>query len=258
MSYQSILAEIRDRVGIITINRPKALNSLNVETVNELKQAVKYFDGDKTIRVMVITGAGEKAFVAGADISSFPKMSKSEAGAFASNGLELMRSIEAASKPVIAAVNGYALGGGTELALACDFIYASETAVFGLPEVSLGIFPGFGGTQRLNKVVGMNWARELIYTGRKIKADEARCIGLVNKVVPAAELMNEVTKTAQEIIANSPMAIAAVKGVINRGATLPLEEGLAIEKAEFARCFETADMKEGVAAFLEKRKPSFK
>lgn len=258
MSYQNLLTEIKEKVGIITVNRQKALNALNLETIKELILAIKSFDGDKNIRVIVITGAGEKAFVAGADISTFPTMVKSCVDQFTHTGHDLMRTIESAGKPVIAAVNGYALGGGTELALACDFIYAADTAVFGLPEVSLGIFPGFGGTQRLNKVVGMNWAREMIFTGRKIKADEALRIGLVNKLAPAAELMNEVMKCAQEIIANSPAAIALVKDVINRGATLPLNEGLTIERAKFAECFETADMKEGVSAFLEKRRPVWK
>jgi enoyl-CoA hydratase len=258
MTYQNILTEVRDRVGIITVNRPKALNALNAETINELMQAVREFSGDKAVRVIAITGAGDKAFVAGADISGFPKMGRSGADDFAHAGHDLMRAIEASAKPVIAAVNGYALGGGTELALACDFIYAADTAVFGLPEVSLGIFPGFGGTQRLNKYVGIGMAREMIFTGRKIKADEALRIGLANKVVPLAELMNEVMKTAGAIIANSPAALALVKDVINRGATLPLNDGLTIEKQKFSECFDTPDMKEGVAAFLEKRKASFK
>ena len=257
-NYQNILTEVREKVGIITINRPKALNAMNIDTLNELISAVKIFDDDKSVRVIIITGAGDKAFVAGADITGFPKMGKSGADQFAHIGHDLMRTVESSAKPVIAAVNGYALGGGTELALACDFIYASENAVFGLPETSLGIFPGFGGTQRLNKVVGMNRAREIIYTGKKIKADEALRIGLVNKVVPASELMNEAIRCANEIILNSPMAIAAVKAVINRGATLPLHEGLAIERTKFSDCFDTADMKEGVAAFLEKRRPVWK
>lgn len=258
MTYQNILTEVRDNVGIITVNRPKALNALNPETINELVRVVKTFDDDKNVRVIVITGAGDKAFVAGADITGFPKMGKEGADQFTHIGHDLMRTIESASKPVIAAVNGYALGGGTELALACDFIYAADTAVFGLPEVSLGIFPGFGGTQRLNKYVGIGMAREMIYTGRKIKADEALRIGLANKVVPAAQLMGEVMKAAGEMIAVSPMAIASVKDVINRGATLPLNEGLVIERTKFAECFDTPDMKEGMAAFLEKRKPNFK
>lgn len=257
-NYQNILTEIRESVGIITINRPKALNALNIDTINELAGAIQTYDADKNIRVIVITGAGEKAFVAGADITSFPKMGKSGAAEFAGIGHALMSAIESASKPVIAAVNGFALGGGTELALACDFIYAADTAVFGLPEVSLGIFPGFGGTQRLNKVIGLNLTREMIYTGRKIKAEEALRIGLVNKVVPANELMSAVMKCAQEISSNSPVAIAAVKGVINRGATLPLNEGLAIERTKFSDLFDTPDMKEGISAFLEKRRPIWK
>lgn len=258
MTYQNILIETKDQVGIITINRPKSLNALNLDTIKEMTVAVKSMDDDKNVRVIIITGAGEKAFVAGADISTFPTMVKKCADQFARTGHELMHVIESAGKPVIAAVNGFALGGGTELALACDFIYAADTAFFGLPEVSLGLFPGFGGTQRLNKVVGLNWARELIYTGRKIKADEALRIGLVNKVVPANELMSVVMKCAQEISANSPSAIVAVKDVINRGATLPLHEGLTIEREKFSHCFETSDMKEGVSAFLEKRRPIWK
>ncbi|MBI2974181.1 MAG: enoyl-CoA hydratase/isomerase family protein [Deltaproteobacteria bacterium] len=258
MIYVNLLLEIKDNVGIITINRPKALNALNIDTINELISALKEYNADKNVRVIVVTGAGEKAFVAGADITSFPKMGRSGADQFAHIGHDLMRAIESASKPVIAAVNGFALGGGTELALACDFIYAADTAVFGLPEVSLGIFPGFGGTQRLNKNVGLGFAREMIFTGRKIPADEALRVGLANKVVPANELSNAVIKCAQEIAANSPVAIAAVKNVINRGATLPLNEGLAIERTKFAECFDTLDMKEGVAAFLERRKPVWK
>lgn len=257
-SFQNLLTEVRDNVGIITVNRPKALNALNVDTVNELISAVRNFDGDKSIRVIVITGSGDKAFVAGADITGFPIMGKSGADQFAHMGHDLMLAIEAASKPVIAAVNGYALGGGTELALACDFIYAAENAVFGLPEVALGLFPGFGGTQRLNKYVGIGMAREMIFTGKKLKAEEALRIGLANKVVPAAELMNEVMKCAREIISNSPMAIALVKGVINKGATLPLSEGLTIERETFSECFDTLDMKEGVTAFLAKRRPVWK
>jgi enoyl-CoA hydratase len=258
MQYQNILTEVREQIAIITINRPKALNALNVDTINELISALKVSGADKNIRVIVLTGAGEKAFVAGADITSFPKMGKSGADQFAHIGHDLMRTIESVSKPVIAAVNGFALGGGTELALACDFIYAADTAVFGLPEVSLGLFPGFGGTQRLNKNVGLSYAREMIYTGRKIRADEALRVGLVNKVVPANELLNAVMKCALEIASNSPVAIAAVKDVVNRGATLPLNEGLTIERTKFAECFDTLDMKEGVAAFLERRKPVWK
>jgi enoyl-CoA hydratase len=256
--YNNILTEVREDVGIITVNRPKALNALNEETVLELQRAVRGFDDDKNIRVIVITGSGDKAFVAGADITSFPKLGKSGADRFARAGHDLMSTIESAGKPVIAAVNGYALGGGTELALACDFIYASDKAVFGLPEVSLGIFPGFGGTQRLNKVVGLGMAREMIFSGKKIKADEALRTGLVNKVVPLDQLMAAVMQTAHEISANSPSAIALVKDVVNRGATRPLNEGLTIERAKFAECFETDDMKEGVSAFLEKRKPVWK
>jgi enoyl-CoA hydratase len=257
-NFQNILTEIRNNVEIITVNRPKALNALNSDTVSELMSAVKTFDADKSIRVIVITGSGDKAFVAGADITGFPTMGKSGADKFARLGHDLMLAIESATKPVIAAVNGYALGGGTELALACDFIYAADNAVFGLPEVSLGLFPGFGGTQRLNKYVGIGMAREMIYTGKKIKAEEAVRIGLVNKMVPQAELMNEVIKVANEIIANSPMAVGLVKEVVNKGATLPLKEGLAIERETFSRCFDTADMKEGVTAFLERRKPAWK
>lgn len=257
MTFNNIVVENLDRISKITINRPKVLNALNLETVNELHEAVKAADEGNDIRVIVFTGAGDRAFVAGADISGFPAMGKTQALAFAEAGHGLMNAIESAKKPAIAMVNGYALGGGTELALACDFIYASTNAVFGLPEVSLGIFPGFGGTQRLNKAVGMNNARELIFTGRKIMADEAFRIGLVNKILPPHELWQEVQKTAQEIISNGPNALALVKHVVNMGASLPLREGLDIEKTKFAECFLMPDMKEGVSAFLEKRKPRF-
>ncbi len=257
MQYTNILTEIQNKVGIITINRPKALNALNSETITELTKAVDDFGSDSAVRVIVITGSGDKAFIAGADITGFLKLDKPGALAFADHGQRLMKTIEETPKPVIAAVNGYALGGGTELALACDFVYASDNAVFGLPEVSLGIFPGFGGTQRLNKVVGMNVAREMIYTGKKLKADEAYRVGLVNKVVAQASLMDEVMKVAASIIANSPHAIGIAKEVINQGATLPLDEGLNIEKNRFGDCFGTPEMIEGVSAFIEKRKPNF-
>ncbi len=245
-------------VSTLTINRPTVLNALSVEVLVAIKRAVDEVRARPELRCLIITGAGEKAFVAGADIASMREMSADEAKVFAKKGHDAFDAIAALPVPVIAAVNGFALGGGCELALACDFIYASERAKFGQPEVNLGIIPGFGGTQRLARRVSVGVARELIYTGNIIDAQEALRIGLANKVVPADQLLAEAKKTALTIAQRGPVAIQYAKRVIGEGLDNVLSDGNEIEIEAFAACFRTEDRKEGVGAFLEKRAPNFK
>ncbi len=258
MAYNHLTLESKQGLGLVKINRPKALNALNPEVLNELLQAFHEINANPGILVVAVTGEGEKAFVAGADIASMPGMTALQAKEFCDLGHHVMRLIETCRRPVIAAVNGFCLGGGMELALACDFIYASETAKLGLPEVNLGIFPGFGGTQRLSRLIGKNRAKELIYTARMVSAKEAFEMGIVNKVCNPAELMKDVEATAQEIMQKGPVAIELAKRVINDGADLDLPSGLAMERAAFPLVFATEDKTEGVTAFLEKRKANFK
>lgn len=258
MAFKNLIAESSAGIGTITINRPDVLNALNFDTVCELEEAVKTFATDTQVRVVVITGAGDKAFVAGADIAAMREMTAEQADGFAKKGHSAMRAIEECGKPVIAAVNGFALGGGTELAIACDFIYAAETAKFGLPEVKLGLYPGFGGTQRLWRIIGPSRAKEMIFSGRIIDAKMACEWGIVNRVFPAAELKEQVTKMAEEIAANGPVAISAAKRLINSSMNMTLDRGLESECQMFRTLFTTEDMIEGLSAFLEKRKPSFK
>jgi enoyl-CoA hydratase len=258
MDYKNLLVEVADGIAVVKINRPQALNSLNRETLVELRQAMGEVEGRNDCRAVILTGGGDKAFVAGADIAEMKAMNPVEAFAFSRLGHEAMRQIENLTKPVIAAVNGYALGGGLEIALACDFIYASEKAKLGLPEVTLGIFPGFGGTQRLPRLIGKGRAKELIYTGKMVDAAEAYALGIVNKVVPADKLMEEVLQTARTIARNGPMAVSMAKGVVNAGYDEGRAEGEAIEMAAWGNSFATHDQKEGMGAFLEKRKPEFK
>lgn len=248
-----IKVEQNNAVTIVTIDRPKALNALNPVVLNELKTVFENVNVDET-RCVILTGAGEKSFVAGADIDAMSKMSVAEGEAFGVFGCEVFSLIENCPVPVIAAVNGFALGGGTELALACDFRLASENAMFGQPEVGLGITPGFGGTQRLARTINVGYAKELIYSGKNIKADEALRVGLVNHVYPLAELMPEALKLAEKIAKNAPIAVRHCKVAINKGLDVTLAEGLKIENHEFGTCFESADQREGMAAFLEKRK----
>ena len=245
--------EVQDRVGIITINREKALNALNSQVLDELNEA---FDGVDLgeIRCLVLTGAGEKSFVAGADIGEMSNLSKSEGEAFGKKGNDLFRKIETFPIPVIAAVNGFALGGGCEISMSCDIRICSENAVFGQPEVGLGITPGFGGTQRLARLVSPGMAKQLIYTARNIKADEAYRIGLVNKVVPAEELMPEALKMAAGIAANAPIAVRNCKKAINDGLQVDMDKAIVIEEKLFGDCFETEDQKAAMANFLEKDK----
>jgi enoyl-CoA hydratase len=243
-------------ISTLTISRPDALNALNRETLTALRDAVATLRARKELGCVIVTGAGDKAFVAGADIAEMSQMSTTEAHAFAELGQSAFAALEALEVPAIAAVNGFALGGGCELALACDFIYAGSHAKFGQPEVKLGVVPGFGGTQRLSRRVGLGMARELIYTGRMLGPEDALRIGLVNAVFPRAELIAKVTETAKSILAVGPRAIAAAKQVINRGYDLPLTAAIAEEASSFAGCF-GAEQREGMEAFLNKRAPRF-
>lgn len=255
---KNILFEKQNSVAVITINRPQALNALNDEVLNELYSVLKQVDDDRNIKALVLTGAGEKAFVAGADIKVFENMEPRNAVIFAEKGQKIFRFLEVLRVPVIAAVNGFALGGGCELALACDFIIASQKAKFGLPEVTLGLIPGFGGTQRLARYIGLGRARELTYTGRMITADEAFQMGLVNRVVEPEKLMDTVFEVANQICERAPIAITKVKEAINMGYEMPIDEGLAGERQVFSELFRTQDLKEGVKAFIEKRKANFR
>ncbi len=257
MDYQNILCAVENGIATITINRPKALNALNLDTVTELKDAIEKIAVDKAVKVVVITGAGEKSFVAGADIKEMATKTPVEGREWGQFGQNVFTEIENMPQPVIAAINGFCLGGGCELSCACDIRYASENAKFGQPEVGLGITPGFGGTQRLTRVVGRGQAKELIYTGGMIGAEDAKAIGLVNKVVPQEELMPAVLKLAGKIAKNAPVAVQLSKAAINRGINCDVVTGIAYEAEVFGLCFSTNDQKEGMAAFVEKRKPTF-
>lgn len=245
--------EQKGAIGVVTINRPKALNALNSAVLTDLEAA---FDGvdQASVRCILLTGAGEKSFVAGADIAEMSSLTQAEGEAFAKKGVDIFRKIETFPIPVIAVINGYALGGGCELAMSCDIRLCADTAVFGQPEVGLGITPGFSGTQRLPRIVGMGKAKEMIYTGKNIKADEAYRIGLVNAVYPAEELMAQAEKMASRIAGNAPIAVRASKKAINDGLQVDMDQAIVIEEKLFGSCFETEDQKEGMAAFVEKRK----
>lgn len=249
-----VTTEIQDAVAVLTIDRPKALNALNPEVLADLKAAFEAID-QNTVRCVVLTGAGDKSFVAGADIGSMSTMTKAEGEAFGKMGNDIFRSIETFPIPVIAAVNGFALGGGNELAMSCDIRICSENAMFGQPEVGLGITPGFGGTQRLARLVGAGMAKELVYAAVNIGAEEALRIGLVNHVYPQAELMEQAMKLANKIARNAPIAVQACKKAINEGLEVTTEEGEAIEEKLFGSCFETHDQKEGMGCFLSREKP---
>jgi enoyl-CoA hydratase len=257
MEYVNLLFEVSERIATITFNRPKALNALNPETMRELKKALEEAAGREDAGVVILTGAGEKAFVAGADISAMKDFTPMEALDFALAGQEVLAFIERMPQPVIAAVNGFALGGGCETAMACDMIVAADTARFGQPEVSLGIIPGYGGTQRLPRLVGRNVAKELVLTGDMISAQRAYEIGLVNRVVPAAQLMTAAREMAGKILSRGPAAVRAAKMAMNRGLDLDLPNACAFEAGLFAAGFSTADRLEGITAFLEKRKANF-
>lgn len=258
MTYENIVFEIADGIATITFNRPKALNALNRALLDEFTAALEGVEGNQEVRVLVLTGSGEKAFVAGADITEINRLGPLGAKHFARRGLAAINRLPRLPIPVIAAVNGFALGGGTEMALACDFIYAAETAKFGLPEINLGIIPGFGGTQRLPRLVGANTAREMIYTGRMVDAAEAMRLGIVNKVCAPEALMEDVRATAAVIAAKGRVALRAAKQAVNSGLNVDLATGLALENDAFALCLASPDAREGTDAFLEKRKPEFK
>jgi len=257
MEYNNLIIEIEDGIATLTINRPKTLNALNTDMLRELSRAFDELEGNPKVNVAILTGAG-KAFVAGADISEMRDKNAVEGREFGLLGQSVFTKVENLSKPVIAAVNGYALGGGTELALSCDMIYASEKAKFGQPEVGLGVTPGFGGTQRLPRRVGLAMAKELIFTGRIIGAEEALRIGLANKVVPQDSLLEEVKTLAKEIASKGQVSVRLAKAVMNRGMDTDINSALMLEADAFGLCFSTADQKEGMTAFLEKRKPQFR
>ena len=250
----NILLEKKGLYAVATINRPKALNALNSEVLQDLNELVDIVNADEEIRALVLTGSGEKSFVAGADIGEMSTLTKAEGEAFGKKGNDVFRKLETMPIPTIAAINGFALGGGCELSMSCDIRICADTAVFGQPEVGLGITPGFGGTQRLARLVSPGMAKQLIYTARNIKADEALRIGLVNAVYPAAELMAAAEKMADTIAKNAPIAVRACKKAINEGLDVCMDEAIVIEEKVFGSCFETADQIEGMGAFLEKRK----
>ena len=240
-------------VGVITINRPKALNALNSDVLKELDACLDGINLETT-RALILTGAGENSFVAGADIGEMSTLTKAEGEAFGKIGNDVFRKLETFPIPVIAAINGFALGGGCEISMSCDIRICSENAVFGQPEVGLGITPGFGGTQRLARIIGVGKAKEMIYAATNVKAEEAYRIGLVNAVYPLEELMPAAKKLAGKIAKNAPIAVRACKKAINEGLDAVKDEAIVIEEKLFGSCFETEDQKEGMKAFLEKRK----
>lgn len=249
--------ERRDHVAIVTLNRPEVLNAFNTEHLEILRERIEELSGDRDVRVIVLTGAGHRAFAAGADISEMRDKTPQQALAFARLGQAVAAALESAPQPVIAAVNGFALGGGCELALACDIRLAAENAILGQPEVTLGVPPGWGGSQRLTRLVGPGLAKELIYSGRRVPAEEAVRLGLVNAVYPLEQLLDKAMELAGLIATNAPLAVQASKDAINRAFDVDLDSGLAYEASVFALCFGTADQQEGMGAFLERRKPAF-
>jgi len=258
MPYQNLLLEQAEPgLYLLTLKRPQALNALNAATLDELALAVSQVAADAAARVLLVTGAGDKAFVAGADIGEMQQLTADQARAFSAKGMQVMHALEALPVPVIALVHGYALGGGCELAMACDWIIASERAVFGQPAVNLGIPPGFGGTQRLARLVGRARALELVTTARQVKAEEALAIGLVTQVVPVAELRERGMAVARSISAKAPVAVRLAKQAVQRGQDLDLANACAYETAAFALAFATVDQQEGMRAFLEKRAAKF-
>lgn len=258
MAYENIIFEREGDVAVIKINRPKALNAINPDLLAEMSDALGKIEEDTSVKALVLTGEGDKAFVAGADIAYMVKLDPLQSRKFSRYGQEVLFSLEKLTIPVIACVNGFALGGGTELAMACDFIYASENAKFGQPEINLGIIPGFGGTQRLSRLVGKAMAKELCMTGMMITAQEAKEVGLVNKVFPPEKLWEETMKTANVMASKGKVSMKAVKRCIDRGFDLDLHSGCYMESDSFALCMSSPDGKEGMSAFLEKRKPEFK
>ena len=250
----NVLLEKKGHIAVATINRPKALNALNSEVLEDLNELVDLVNADEDIYALVLTGAGEKAFVAGADIGEMSTLTKAEGEAFGKKGNDVFRKLETMPIPTIAAINGFALGGGCELSMSCDIRICSDTAVFGQPETGLGITPGFGGTQRLARLVGPGMAKQPLHAAKNIKADEPLRIGLVNAVYPLEELMDAAEKLAATIAKNAPIAVRACKKAINEGLQVDMDRAIVMEEKLFGSCFETADQKEGMGAFLEKRK----
>jgi enoyl-CoA hydratase len=258
MGEELVLVKKEGDIAVLTINRPKAYNSLNTELVAALGKAIDDIAGDEAIRCVILTGAGDKAFVAGADIKEMVEMNAQQARAFMRKGHKVMNKIQYLEKPIIAAINGFCLGGGLEVAMSCDIRYAADTAKLGLPEVGLGIHPGFGGTQRLARLVGQGKASELVFTADQIDANEALRIGLVQKVVPAAKLMEEVMGLAKRITSKGPIAVRLAKASLNAGLASDFRTGLNYEVETVTQTFATEDLREGMKAFIEKRKPDFK
>jgi enoyl-CoA hydratase len=258
MTYENLLYAVEARAAIITVNRPKALNALNRQTLDELLEAIRVATADTNVTGIILTGGGEKAFIAGADIVEMSKMHPMEAKAFADKGHHVGEALETIPKVVIAAVNGFALGGGCEMALACDLILASDRAKFGQPEVNLGVIPGFGGSQRLPRRVGVGAAGKMIYTGDMVDATEALRIGLADEVLPGAELLPRAKALIEKIATKGPVAIGAAKELMRRGANMNLGDALSLESQHFSWLFSTDDQKEGMTAFLEKRAANFK
>lgn len=258
MEYQNILLEKADHIATLTINRPKALNALNKDTLLDIKAAVENVRDDPEADLLIITGAGDKAFVAGADITYMLDINAMQGREFGLVGQSVFSLIEAIEKPVIAAINGFALGGGCELAMACDFRICSDVSKFGQPEVGLGVTPGFGGTQRLPRIVGTGMAKQLLYTGDVIDAGEALRIGLVNAVVSADSLMDHVRKLARKIVSRGQISVRLCKVAVNEGMQTDIDRAMTLEADIFGLCFATEDQKEGMGAFVEKRKAQFK
>ena len=253
LETEFIKYEEEGMIAVLTINRPKALNALNSKVLDELDKTLDNVDINK-IRALIITGAGEKSFVAGADIGEMSSLTKEQGKAFGKKGNDVFRKLETFPIPVIAAINGFALGGGCEISMSCDIRICSDNAIFGQPEVGLGITPGFGGTQRLARLVGQGMAKQMIYTGRNIKADEAFRIGLVNAVYPQSELLNEAKKMAETIARQAPIAVRNAKKAINDGLQVDMDKAIEIEEELFGNCFETEDQRAGMGNFLEKDK----
>ncbi|HET8541486.1 MAG TPA: enoyl-CoA hydratase-related protein [Anaeromyxobacter sp.] len=258
MAYENLLWEIRDGVGVLTFNRPKVLNALNSATIEELGDVVGLVECDRDVEALVLTGAGEKSFVAGADIAAMSAMTPVQARAFAERAHGILERLELLPVPTIAAVNGFALGGGSEIALACDLVYASENARFGQPEVNLGIIPGFGGTQRLTRRVGLMRALEMVMTGDMYDAARAKEIGLVLDVLAPADLLPHAVAQARKIASKGPVAVALAKRAVHAGADADLSVANELERQAFAASFATEDAREGMKAFLEKRAPNWK
>jgi enoyl-CoA hydratase/carnithine racemase len=258
MAFDNLLLERDGAVALVTINRPKVLNALNAQTLDELRRAMLDLGHDDSVRALVLTGAGEKSFVAGADINELAVQTPTSGSEHALTGQHVFDLVENLGKPVIAAVNGFALGGGCELAMACTLRIAADTAKLGQPEINLGLIPGYAGTQRLSRLVGKGRALEIMLAGTPISASEAERIGLVNRVVPAADLMTEAKRLAHQLANNAPIAMRYIIAAVNKGLEMPFAEGCVFEATLFGLVASTDDMREGTAAFLEKRKPTFK